>query len=461
MSIQKEMSLRTVILSGLLLGGGCGEGTPLGMSPQGDDDGQQAPSDEALGEEHITNECPGYGWTFLQTGTPEDDEAVAIAVDDECAGYIAGNTRGTLTIDEESRSYQDGFLSRLPNDTSSGWTHQFGTDGEDEIRGLAVSAPGRSYVVGNTQPGGTPLLRTDVDALTASFDRDGTSRWQVAYGTAEDEFGISVALKKDSSPLVVGASFTNLLFSSELWLTELAAADGKQEKETLLGTPEYDRAEGVTIDASSGNIFLCGSTAGDMGATNRGSADVFVRKQKPDHTTEWNYQIGTDDVDVAQRVVRDSNGNLYVLALSYSDLVSGATENDGRISPFVIKLDKNGGKRWIVRLTNASTHTQARGLALGPMGDLYVAGSTLGQIGKNPSSGGWDAYVIKLSGTDGKIKWTKQFGTSGEDYATGVVVSPNGRILLSGFTTGAMPGNANAGKRDAFVANISPKSTEF
>ena len=457
MSTSKKITVELLLLGGLMFAGACGGSALAEVIPTN----AETIVDQAFGEELVSNDCPDYGWKYLQIGTSEDDEATAIATDGACKAYIAGNTLGTLTSEEESNLYQDGFISRLPNIGSTGWTHQFGTEGNDIVRGLAVSALGTSYVVGETQGMGITLLAAGSDGLAASFDSSGAARWQSTYGVAADDFNLAVALKKDDSPFVAGANFADLSRSSELWLNELASADGRTTKESLLGTPEYDRPEGVAIDQDSGDIFLCGSTAGDMGTWNRGSSDAFVRKLHPDYTSEWIYQIGTDDVDVAQRVVWDpATKSLYVLALSYSDLATGASENDGRVAPFVIKLDKDGHQKWIVRIGSPGVHLQARGLALGPTGELYIAGSTPGRIGTAASSGGWDGYVVKLNSIDGKVKWSKQFGSAGDEAVTGLTVSPNGRILVSGSTSGALEGS-NLGKRDAFVANISPKGTEF
>ncbi len=55
----------------------------------------------------------------------------------------------------------------------------------------------------------------------------------------------------------------------------------------------------------------------------------------------------------------------------------------------------------------------------------------------------------------GELAWVDQFGTTGEDSALGVSISPFGQIYVSGFTTGDMAAR-NAGGRDAFLRQYSP-----
>lgn len=57
--------------------------------------------------------------------------------------------------------------------------------------------------------------------------------------------------------------------------------------------------------------------------------------------------------------------------------------------------------------------------------------------------------------------WTRQFGSSSDDYAYGVALDGSGNIVVVGYTWGTLPGNgqtwANPGwTRDAFVRKYDP-----
>ncbi|WP_298432373.1 hypothetical protein [Geobacter sp.] len=56
--------------------------------------------------------------------------------------------------------------------------------------------------------------------------------------------------------------------------------------------------------------------------------------------------------------------------------------------------------------------------------------------------------------TGGNVRWTTQFGTSGDDAATGVTVTPAGEVTVCGYTNGTFAGAASAGGTDIFVARF-------
>ena len=49
------------------------------------------------------------------------------------------------------------------------------------------------------------------------------------------------------------------------------------------------------------------------------------------------------------------------------------------------------------------------------------------------------------------LSWTKQLGSSSNDYATGVATDSSGNIYVTGYTSGGLDGNTSAGGYDIFV----------
>ena len=66
-----------------------------------------------------------------------------------------------------------------------------------------------------------------------------------------------------------------------------------------------------------------------------------------------------------------------------------------------------------------------------------------------PNAGGYDAFVSKYD-ADGKLEWTRQFGTSADDESTGVSADGLGSVYVSGYTAGSLE-TANTGGSNAFV----------
>ena len=66
-------------------------------------------------------------------------------------------------------------------------------------------------------------------------------------------------------------------------------------------------------------------------------------------------------------------------------------------------------------------------------GNIYVTGYTDGGLDGNSSSGKQDFFLTKYN-SSGTKEWTKQEGSSGNDYAYGVAVYSSDNIYVTGYT---------------------------
>jgi hypothetical protein len=98
--------------------------------------------------------------------------------------------------------------------------------------------------------------------------------------------------------------------------------------------------------------------------------------------------------------------------------------------------------------TGASTDI-AQSVAIDGAGNAYVVGQVFATLPGQPNSGGADAFVRKYDGS-GNLVWTRQFGTSGNDFAAAVLVSGNA-VYVGGGVRGALPGFSFAGVDDAYL----------
>ena len=89
------------------------------------------------------------------------------------------------------------------------------------------------------------------------------------------------------------------------------------------------------------------------------------------------------------------------------------------------------------------------GAAVDVSGNIYVSGNAGAALPGQISAGGTDAFVRK-SDADGNEVWTRQFGTSGTDLAFSIVVDASG-VYVAGTVSGALPGQTHTGGFDAFV----------
>jgi uncharacterized protein (UPF0548 family) len=79
----------------------------------------------------------------------------------------------------------------------------------------------------------------------------------------------------------------------------------------------------------------------------------------------------------------------------------------------------------------------------------YVAGYTSGALPGQSNAGGIDAFVAKFDAS-GTLLWSRQFGSADSDHALAVSSDATG-VYVAGFTDGALPGQTSAGGIDAFL----------
>ena len=270
-------------------------------------------------------------------------------------------------------------------------------------------------------------------------------------------------------------------------------SDGNEVWSRGFGDDSRDRARGLAVDAS-GNVYVTGSTEGNLAGPNAGEADLFVTKFDSVGTSLWTRQFGSPEDDHGNAIAVNAQGSVYVvdrttdgsaswdrhpIVLKYdqdgneqwskmidtSDRVEawGVVTNDadevfltshrkrtGSEDVMVDKLDPDGELVWSMQYGTGSDD-RPQDLAMDDQGGLYVVGYTEGSLGqKNLSSGATpDVFFSKLD-KDGQLLWSDQIGSTTTDYGGGIAIGPNGEFVIAGSTFGKFA--EQQGSADAILA---------
>ena len=217
------------------------------------------------------------------------------------------------------------------------------------------------------------------------------------------------------------------------------------------GSSAADSASDSAIDGA-GNLFVVGSTSGNMEGTNLGSADAFLTKLDATGTILWTRQWGGDADDLAGGVAVDRDGNVYVAGTTGGS-VDGQT-SAGSDDLFVTKWTNDGMKLWTRQWGTARLEGDILGgMAVTGDNSLVVTGQTVGALDGNVPVGSWDVFATKLD-TNGARLWTTQWGTTAWDEGDSIACAADGNIYVTGLTEGALDGNPRFGQRDAFLTKL-------
>ena len=363
-----------------------------------------------------------------QFGTSEDDSALSISVDSSGI-YVVGITLGDM--EGSNAGNRDAFVRKYDAYGEVEWTRQFGTSEADFASSIGADNTG-IYIAGNTVGNLAENNAGGFDAFVRKYNVAGDIMWTRQFGTSQDESATSVSV--NSSGVYVAG--------------DVRFGDAFVRKYDSAGNLVWSRQFGASgtransIGTNSSGVYVAGTTEGDLGGSNAGQDDAFVRKYDSAGNLVWSRQFGTSEDDSALSISMDSSG---VYITGYTDGALQGTKTNFR-DAFVRKYSAAGEVEWTAQF--GSTWTEALAITV-DASSVYVVGQTAGDLeGRDGGSLDYDAFVRKYDAA-GNVVWTKQFGSPEEDAANFVSVNSSG-VYVAGDTEGALEGS-NAGERDAFV----------
>ena len=316
------------------------------------------------------------------------------------------------------------------------WTRQICStiNALDWASGIAADGGGNVYVAGSTGGDLGGANQGGVDAFLLKYDGGGTEQWVRQFGTIKDDAATGIAVDSSGNSFITGHTDGDLggppHGSSDAFIIACDSG-GTTQWSTQIGTGKYEWVAGIALDGS-GNIYITGSTDGDLGGPNQGGYDAFIAKFDSGGTVQWTRQMGSTDRDYGQGIAVDGSGNSYIAGHTSGDL---AGPNQGYHDAFIAKYDSAGTEQWR-RQIGTTAWDSADGIAVDASGNSYIAGYTTGDLA-GPSQGDRDAFVAKYD-SSGEVDWIRQLG-GGEHvsyYYTGVATDSSGNAYVTGQEEG-------------------------
>jgi hypothetical protein len=245
---------------------------------------------------------------------------------------------------------------------------------------------------------------------------------------------------------------------------------------TYLGGTGIDAGTAIATD-SAGSVYVAGWTdSADLRTQNslRSKAvgtEAFVAKFSADgQTLIYCTYLGGNGEDRAYGIAVDGSGNAYITGSTSSTdwPVVNASQRAlaGVKNAFVAKLNSAGNGLVYSTYFGGRGYDTGNGIALDATGSAYVAGETTStdlpvhSPYQGSSSGGSDAFVLKLLAAGNGIEYSTYLGGRADDRARAIAVDRTGAVYITGdtsspdFPTLFAFQSTSGGNQDAFVAKL-------
>ncbi len=279
-------------------------------------------------------------WSKLLGGS-NSDYGEGVSVDSSGNVYVTGESLGNFDGHSNSGSF-DMFLVKYDSSGNKKWSKLLGTSSWDLGEGVVVDSAGNVYVTGysggnfdgHSNSGGW-------DMFLVKYDPSGNKKWSKLLGSSRNDEGRGVSVDSAGNVYVTGRSEGNFdghsNSGSDMFLVKYDSS-GVKKWSKLFGSSSWDSGRGVSVD-SAGNVYVTGISEGNFdGHSYSGSDDMFLVKYDSSGNKKWSKLLGTTDYDRGYGVSVDSAGNVYVTGSSWGNFDGHV--NSGDRDMFLIKFGR-------------------------------------------------------------------------------------------------------------------------
>jgi hypothetical protein len=277
--------------------------------------------------------------------------------------------------------------------------------------------------------------------------------WTRAFGTERDDFGRAIAADSDGSVYVTGYSEgafegAENAGSWDAFLVRLDGAGGVVWTREWGGDGEELAQAVVTDDA--GHVYVAGYTSSSLAAEEAaGAHDAFLTVFDADGSQGATEQWGTNADEYVTAAARAPAG---VVIVGYTKGAFDGFENQGRDDLFVTLCDFDGAPLWTRQLGSAETD-YAQAVHVDSAGNVLVAGYTAGKLGDDDDLGAEDAFLVAFD-AEGEQLFVRQWGSDTTDYGLGVASDAAGNAYVTGYAYGSIAGEPAIAGEDGYVTKF-------
>ena len=370
------------------------------------------------------------------------------------------------------------------------WAKSAGALNTDYANSVFTSPSGEVYATGifystSITFGSTTLTNNgsaSCDIFLTKYDASGNVIWAISSGGTMNDAATSVTVDALGNVYVTGWFSSPTIVFGSTTLTNASSGTGDfflvkyDSNGNVLwakraGGADWEIAQCVVVDNTGTNVYISGGfSLSFMFATNNltsnGAMDVFLGKYDSNGNEIWARTAGGTVNDLANSVITDAAGNIYLpggFASATTTFGTYTLTNAGVGFPdiFFVKYDPSGNVIWATR-EGGPDNDHAVWVSKDVFGEIYITGhyhstsftvstTTLNNMGMG------DVFVIKYD-TAGNALWAKTHGDMDHDFAYSIISDASGNAYVSGMFMSATIifgsvtlTNASATNEDLFI----------
>ena len=419
-------------------------------------------------------QAPMKIWDKTIGGNGGDNANSIIATSD--GGFlIAGSSSSGISGDksEINKGNTDFWIVKMNNQGQKVWDKTLGGTGFDFAYSIIESSDGSIMIAGSSgsNPSGdkTEMKRGGDDFWIIKLNSSGQKNWDKTIGGDNSDFASAIVESADGGFVIAGRSFSGISGEKseanqsdfDYWVVKIDTSGNKIWDKTLGGN-STDYATSIITTQDGGFLiggFSASNISGDKSEARRGAEDFWIVKLNSGGQKVWDKTFGGNGVDIPYSIAVTSDGNFVVAGNSYSNISGDKSETyRGFDDYWIVKFNNLGLKVWDKTL-GGSNQDFATSIISTTDGNIVVAGHSLSGISGEKTEigkGNNDFWVVKLN-ILGQVIWDKTIGGNLDDLAKQIVETADGSFLLGGYSLSGISGDkseASQGNTDYWIIKL-------
>lgn len=300
---------------------------------------------------------------------------------------------------------------------SVAWKRIYGGKKTETAHDVISTYVGQIVVVGETNS--PPAQNTD--GLMLLLDPKGDTIFQKTYGGESDDVIEAVVQTYDGHFVLAGRTNSFGRGKSDAWVLKVNARGDTLWQKAVGGSGDDEFKD--IIQTSDGHLVAVGSTSSN------GREDTWVYKMYDDGELIWQQTYGNRGFDKATAVAEGKDGNYAIAG------VTSSGKGSRNIWLFVMTKE---GKPLDHEIFGSRQWEEVFGLVATTDGGYALAGYAK-SVSENKGAGLKDMWIIKTD-FDAQEIWQKTYGGKSNDSALDIVETPDGGLVVAGYTFSHMMG---------------------